>query len=97
MSEVKSFLVRLPVGLHSRIAGVAEEERRSMHSVVLLALEECFGVGASGSQEAPRSSPKSKGGGEAPKKVVESSRPVAGYTTPREWTGVIPKSGKGKK
>ena len=101
MSEVKSFLVRLPVALHSRISGVAERERRSMQSVVLLALESAFGEGVASEpvkrEEAPRKVSRESGGSEAASENVEASRPSVGYTAPREFTGAIPKPGKGKK
>ena len=102
MSEVKSFLVRLPVGLHSRISGVAERERRSMQSVVLLALESAFGAGVASEpvkrKEAPRSSPKDGGGGKPEVKPAKAPVvPSVGHTDPRPWSGPLPKTGKGKK
>ena len=102
MSDVKRFSLRLSGGLHAALVREAERERRSVHSLVLLILEERFGGKPVKREEAPRSSSKDGGGGrpevKPAKAPVESEgRPSVGYTAPREFAGAIPKPGKGKK
>ena len=97
MSDVKRFSLRLSGELHAALVVEAERERRSVHSLVLLILEERFGGEPVKREEAPRKVSRKSGGSEAASENVEASRPSVGYTAPREFTGAIPKPGKGKK
>ena len=96
MSDVKRFSLRLSGELHAALVREAERERRSVHSLVLLILEERFGGKPVKREEAPRKVSRESGGSEAASKVEKSSE--ASVESPFSKGAQIKRSrGKGKK